>query len=315
MLISRFRGAKKRLKSLPRRDEPEGISLETATMTVSPAKVSSPIPSTIIEPPSGRVRLNLGELWAYRDLLYILVWRDIKIIYKQTVIGVAWAVVQPVLSAIVFSVLFGRLVGVSSEGVPYPLFVFCGLVPWSYLSHVLPRATNSLVNNYDLITKVYFPRALVPLVPVLVALIDFAIAFSLLLVLMAVYRVVPTLAVLTLPLFFTLLLALTFGAGLWLSAINVEYRDVGNIVPFMFQVWLFVTPVFYPSQLVPEPWRWLYSLNPMVSVIEGFRWALLGATQPAPGPWLAVSVLSVCVILVGGLLVFRRREDAFADIV
>lgn len=285
----------------------------TTTTTTSVSLESLPV--TVITPPDGRARLNLRELWDYREILYLLVWRDIKILYKQTAIGVGWAILQPILSTAVFSVLFGRIVGLPSNGVPYPLFAYCALAPWTYLTHVLPRATYSLVNNYSILTKVYFPRALIPLTPIIAGLIDLAIAMLVLLVLLVVYSVIPTAAVLTLPLWLGLLIALSFGAGLWLSALNIEYRDVGNIVPFMFQVWLFITPVFYSSQLIPEPWRIVYSLNPMVGIVEGFRWALLGTTQPLPVLECTVSSFMVVVILITGLLFFRRREEAFADIV
>jgi lipopolysaccharide transport system permease protein len=270
--------------------------------------------TTIIEPSRGWVPLRLADLWAYRELLYFLVWRDIKVRYKQTALGAAWAVIQPFFTMVVFSVFFGRLAKLPSDGVPYPIFTYCALVPWTYFASALAMSSNSLVDHARLITKVYFPRPLVPAASVIAGLVDLAIAFVVLVAMLLYYGIVPTAAVLLLPLF-ALLAALTaLATGLWLSALNVQYRDVRYTIPFLIQFWLFVTPVAYSSTLVPERWRTLYALNPMTGVVEGFRWALLGRREP-PGPMLAASVVSVVLLLVGGLFYFRRMEKRFADVV
>lgn len=271
-------------------------------------------PLTVIRPSSGRIHLNLREIWDYRDLLYMLIVRDIKIRYKQTVVGIAWAVLQPGVTALVFSVLFGAMVGIKTDGAPYPLFAYCALAPWTYLTHALTKATNSVVEQQGMITKVYFPRLILPLASVTAALMDFVMSTALLLVLLLVYGIRPTLAILTVPFFVLLVVAMAYGIGLWLGAINVQYRDVANLTPFLLQVWLFVTPVFYSSQLIPEQWRTLYGLNPMAGVVEGFRWAFLGQAAP-PGRFLAVSTLAVVGVVVGGLYFFRHREEQFADVV
>ena len=268
---------------------------------------------TIVRPGRGWAALRLGELWSYRELLFFLVWRDVKVRYKQTALGVAWAVLQPLLAMFVFSLFFGRLAGMESEGLPYPVFNLAGLVPWTFFVFGLTEAANSLVGSRHLITKVYFPRLAVPLAPVLAGLVDFAIAFALLLVVMAWYGLVPGPAALaTLPLVL-LAFVTALGAGLWLAALNVQYRDVRYVLPFLTQLWLFATPIVYPSSLVPEPWRAVYGLNPMVGVVDGFRWALLGT--PAPGGTLVVSTFAACALAAGGALYFRRMERRFADIV
>jgi lipopolysaccharide transport system permease protein len=269
---------------------------------------------TIISPPRGNVPINLRELWAYHELLYFLSWRDIKIRYKQTILGAAWAIIQPLLTMVVFSVFFGRLAGVGSDGVPYPIFAYSALVPWTYFANALAQASNSLVQHERIITKVYFPRILIPLASVIAGLLDFAIAFVVLLGLLLAYRIVPTAAIWTLPFFVLLALLTALGVGLWLAALNVRYRDVRYALPFLIQVWLFVTPIAYPSSLVPGPWRVLYGLNPMTGVVDGFRWALLGQTSVS-GPLLAASTLAVLGLLVSGLYYFRRMEQTFADVV
>jgi lipopolysaccharide transport system permease protein len=268
----------------------------------------------VIKPSTGWVSLRLDELWAYRELLYFLTWRDIKVRYKQTALGAAWAILQPVLTMVVFSIFFGKLGGISSEGLPYPIFAYAALLPWQLFSHALTESGNSLVTSQNLITKVYFPRLVIPLAPVLAGLVDFVIAFGILLLLMAYYGIVPTLAILTLPLFILLALATAIGVGLWLSALNVEYRDIRYTIPFLTQFWLFLTPVAYPSSIVPARYRALYGLNPMAGVVEGFRWALLGKAETVSS-LLLVSILSVLVILIGGLFYFRRMEKTFADVV
>lgn len=271
-------------------------------------------PRTIIQPARTRVPLDLHELWEYRELLYFLVWRDIKVRYKQTAFGAAWAVIQPFFTMVVFSVFFGRLAGIASEGVPYPVFAYSALVPWMYFAGAVSQSSNSLVAHERMITKVYFPRLLVPMASVLAGLLDLAIAFSVLIGMMLFYGIVPTAAVWALPFFVLLAAATALAVGLWLSALNVQYRDVRYVVPFLIQFWLFVTPIAYPSSLIPVSWRALYGLNPMAGVVEGFRWALLGKAE-APGPLLAVSVLTVIGLLVGGLWYFRRMETTFADVV
>jgi len=268
----------------------------------------------LIRPISGWVALNLRDLWEYRELLYFLVWRDLKVRYKQTVLGVAWGVIQPVFITLVFSVFFGRLVGVPSDGIPYPVFAFCGLLPWQLFAYAVTNASNSLVANDRLITKVYFPRLVIPLSAVLSGLVDFIFAFAVLLAMMAYYGIFPTLALWTLPGFLLMAMASAVGVGLWLSAFNVEYRDVRYTLPFITQLWFFISPVAYPTSLVPEKWRFLYGLNPMTGVVEGFRWALLGTSQ-SPGAWLGVSVVVTIALLIGGLYYFRRMEKHFADVV
>ncbi len=273
--------------------------------------IVSPI---IIRPSTGWVPLRLAELWEYRELLYFLAWRDIKVRYKQTLLGAAWAIVQPFFTMVVFSIVFGRLAKIPSDGLPYPVFAYCGLLPWQLFAYALAQCGNSLVGNQNLITKVYFPRLVIPLAAVLAGLLDFAIAFLVLLGMMAYYGIAPTSATVTLPVFVLVAVATAIGAGLWLSALNVQYRDVRYTIPFLTQFWLFATPVAYPASLVPEPWRVVLGLNPMAGVVEGFRWALLGTAQ-APGSLLAVSVAVILVLLVSGLYYFRRMEKTFADVV
>jgi len=271
-------------------------------------------PTLVIRPSQGWVPLRLQEVWEYRELLYFLTWRDIKVRYKQTVLGAAWAIIQPFFTMVVFSIVFGHLAKMPSDGVPYPVFAYCALLPWQLFAHSLTEAANSLVGNQNLITKVYFPRLVIPVSAVLGGLVDFGVAFLVLIALMLYYGIVPTVALITLPFFLLLALATALCVGLWLSALNVQYRDVRYTIPFLAQFWLFATPVAYPASLVPEPWRALYGLNPMVGVIEGFRWALLGREQ-GPGLPLAVSVAIVIVLLVSGLAYFRRMEKTFADVV
>jgi lipopolysaccharide transport system permease protein len=272
-----------------------------------------PVPVLRIRRSTGWAPLRLRELWEHRELLYFLVWRDLKVRYKQTALGAAWAVVQPIFTMVVFSVIFGRLAHLPSDGQPYPVFTYAALVPWTYFASALTQSSNSLVDQGRLITKVYFPRLLVPMAAVIAGLVDLAIAFVVLIGLVLYYGIVPTMSVLTIPLFVVLAAATTLGVGLWLSALNVRYRDVRHIIPFLVQSWLFATPVAYSSTLIPERWRPLYGLNPMAGVVEGFRWALLG-TRP-PGPLLLVSLLTVAGLLVGGLFYFRRMESSFADVV
>lgn len=276
--------------------------------------VHEPLPTLIIRPSRGWVSLRLKELWEYRELLYFLAWRDIKVRYKQTVLGAAWAIIQPFLTMVVFSIFFGHLARIPSDGLPYPIFAYCALLPWQLFAHALTESSNSLVANERLITKVYFPRLVVPLSAVLARLLDFLIAFVALLGMMMYYHVTPTPALWTVPLFLLLVIGAALGVGLWLSALNVQYRDVRYTIPFLTQFWLFATPVAYPSTLIPASWRAMYGLNPMAGVIEGFRWALLGKAE-GPGPLLLVSITIVVLILVRGLYYFRRMEKTFADVV
>jgi homopolymeric O-antigen transport system permease protein len=271
-------------------------------------------PVTILRPSKGWPTLNLQELWEYHELLYFLVWRQLKVRYKQTVLGAAWAVIQPFFAMIVFSVFFGRLAGMPSDGAPYPIFVYAALVPWTYFANALTLASNSLVEHEKMLTKVYFPRLMLPLAAVLAGLLDLAIAFLVLLGLAIHYGVAFSPSLSAAPLFALLASGIAVGAGLWLSALNVQYRDVRYITPFLVQIWLFATPVAYPSSLVPERWRALYGLNPMAGVVEGFRWAVLGKGRP-PGMLLLASILMVVVILTSGLYYFRRTEKTFADVV
>jgi lipopolysaccharide transport system permease protein len=272
------------------------------------------LPTFHIRPASGWTEIGFRELWDYRELLYFLTWRDVKVRYKQTALGAAWAIIQPLFMMLVFSLFFGRLAKVPSDNIPYPIFAFCGLLPWQLFAHSLTESSNSLVANERLITKVYFPRLVVPIAAVLGGLVDFAIAFVLLLAMMIFYGIVPGLAILALPGLLLLAILTALAVGLWLSALNVKYRDVRYTINFLIQFWLFATPVAYPSSIVPERWRPLYGLNPMAGVVEGFRWALLGKAEP-PGALLAVSVLVVLLLLVGGLYYFRRMEQEFADVV
>jgi len=269
---------------------------------------------TVIEPAAGWPSLGLGELWVFRELLYFLTWRDIKVRYKQTALGASWAIIQPLFTMVVFSLFFGRLAGVPSDGVPYPLFSFAALVPWTFFANGLTQSANSVVASQQLVTKIYFPRLAIPIATVLSGAIDFVIAFVVLLGLMAYYRVAPTVhALWTVPLVLLAFVA-SLGVGLWLAALNVQYRDVRYAVPFLTQLWLFATPIAYPSSLLSEPWRTLYGINPMVGVVEGYRWALLGSGA-APGRMVLVSCVAALAVLVGGILYFRRMERTFADVI
>jgi lipopolysaccharide transport system permease protein len=272
------------------------------------------LPETIISPPGRWATLGLGEIWDYRELLYFLIWRDIKVRYKQTALGAAWAVIQPFLTMIVFSVVFGWLAGIPSDGLPYPVFSYAALVPWTYFANALTHASNSVVDHERIISKVYFPRLLIPLAAVSAGLVDLVIACTILIGLMAWYDLTPTVAVWTLPLFVLMAAVTALSVSLWLGALNVRYRDVRTVMPFIVQFWLFVTPVVYSSSLVPAQWRPLYGLNPMTGVVEGFRWALLGQGQ-TPGAFLVVSALTIAVVLLGGVYYFRRMEETFVDVV
>ncbi len=281
---------------------------------VSPGNERIQSQSLVIRPTSGWPSLDLPGLWEYRELLYFLTWRDIKVRYKQTALGIAWAVIQPFMIMVVFSIFFGHLAKVPSDGFPYPIFAFSALLPWQLFAHALSESSNSLVANERLITKIYFPRLVIPLSAALSGLVDFVFAFFVLLGLMFYYGIVPSGALWALPFFILLAVTTALGVGFWLSALNVQYRDVRYAIPFITQLWLFLSPVAYPSSMIPPPWRVIYGLNPMAGVIEGFRWALLGKAE-GPGPLLAVSVVVVTLLLIGGLFYFRRMEKTFADVV
>ena len=257
--------------------------------------------------------LDLGEIWEHRDLLMLLIWRELKVRYKQTVLGVAWAIIQPFMTMLVFSVVFGRLAKMPSDGVPYPVFSYCALLPWQLFSYAMTESSNSLIANQRLLTKVYFPRVLLPLAAVAVGLADFCVSLVFLFVLMAYYGITPHVAALTIPLWTLLAITTAFGTGLWLSALNVRYRDVRYVVPFMSQFWLYATPVAYPLSLIPDSWRPWAALNPMAGVVEGFRWALLNG-KGVPDGTMLISIAAVAIILVGGLFYFRRTERTFADV-
>ena len=288
------------------------MSSAPAATTVEVASQHSPAIVTRIEPPRGLFHLRLREVWAYRELLYFFVWRDVKIRYKQTAVGVLWVVLQPILTMAVFTLFFGRLAKLPSEGLPYPVFYFAAIVPWMYFNYALQNATNVVVENQRMITKVYFPRLVLPFSAVLSGLVDFAIGFVVLFGVAFYYGVKPGATALLLPLFLLLAVATALGVGLWLSALNALYRDVKYVMPFLVQFWMFASPVAYPSSLVPAHWRWLYGLNPMAGVIDGFRWALTGHGQ-APTISLLASSVAVVVILFGGLIFFQRMEGAVAD--
>jgi lipopolysaccharide transport system permease protein len=268
----------------------------------------------IIQPSHGWVSLGLRDLWAYRELLYFLAWRDIKVRYKQTVLGASWAILQPFLSMLIFTIFFGWLAQMPSDGTPYPVFTFTALVPWTFFSNGLTQSSNSLVSSANLIKKIYFPRLVVPISVVLAGLPDFMLSFLVLIGMMFYYGVHPNwLSLLYLPPLLLLALVTSLGTGLWFSALNVKYRDVRYIVAFLTQVWMFATPVVYPASLLPARWRTIYGINPMVGVIEGFRWALL-KTDAAPGPYIAVSSVTALLILITGMYYFRRVEKDFADL-
>jgi lipopolysaccharide transport system permease protein len=270
---------------------------------------------TFLRPPGRFAALNLRELWRFRELIYFMTWRDIMVRYKQTVLGALWAIIRPFMTMVVFSIFFGDLAKVPSDGVPYPIFSFTALLPWELFVTALSIASRSLVLNRQMITKIYFPRLILPLSSILGGLVDFAFAFLVMIGMMFYYHFTPTSAVWTLPLFLLLALVTALGVGLWLSALNALYRDINYLIPFLTQFWLFITPIAYPASMVPGKWKILYSLNPMTGVVEGFRWALLGTQQSAPGPMLWVSIGISTLLLVSGLFYFRAMERQIADLV
>jgi homopolymeric O-antigen transport system permease protein len=299
------------------RDAMERMSPQRiGTVTLSDDMVvtrQSPEPLVTVEP-ARHFRLDIRSLWESRELLHFLVWRDLKVRYKQTAIGAAWAIIQPLLSMLIFTVIFGMFVRISSEGIPYPLFAYVALVPWTYFAQALTRTSSSLVGDADLLTKVYFPRLIIPLRAVIAPLADLGLTFVVLLGLMAWFRVVPGVNILALPLFVLLAAATAFGVGLWLSVLNVRYRDVGHTVPFLTQMWLYGSPVVYPLSVVPEKWHFLYGINPLVVVIEGFRWSLVGA-RPPTFAIVAAGCTTVMLLLAGGLIYFKRMEWSLADVI
>jgi len=267
----------------------------------------------VITPEKGWLALNLGDLWRYRELLFFLTWRDVKIRYKQTVLGAAWAILQPLLTMVIFSVVFGRLARLPSEGVPYPIFTYTALLPWQFFAFALSNSSNSLIGSQNLISKVYFPRLVIPIAAVLPGLVDFAFSFVVMVGMIIFFHIPLSARILTLPAFLLLALATALAVGLWLSALNVEYRDVRFAVPFLITFWQYATPVAYSVTLIPKNWRLLYGLNPMSGVVEGFRWALLGTSQVSGLLWVSVAI--VCILLVSGLIYFKRMEHTFADVI
>ena len=271
-------------------------------------------PLIVVEPARRLLDLDLRALWQYRELLYFLIWRDVKVRYKQTAIGFTWVIIQPLVTMVIFTVIFGNFANIPSDGLPYPIFSFTALLPWSYFAQALGQSGRSLVGNAGLISKVYFPRLVIPMVAVASPLVDFAVSFLVLLGMMVWFSVTPTWGVLLLPVFLLLTALTAFAVGLWLSALNVRYRDVSQLMPFLVQVWMYASPVIYPVSTIPEKWRVLYSLNPMVGVIEGFRWALLGKSSP-DFTVMAVGSAIVLLLLAGGLVYFKRVESSFADVI
>jgi homopolymeric O-antigen transport system permease protein len=275
--------------------------------------IPSNLPRTRREALKGWAWPKLRELWEFRELLYFFAWRDIKVRYKQTVMGVLWAIIQPFLTMVIFSLFFGRLANIPSDGLPYPVFSFAALVPWTFFSNALAQASNSLVVNANMIKKIYFPRLALPIATVLAGVIDFALSFVVLLGIMLYYGITPTINILWLPLFLLLAFVASLGVSLWLAALNVQFRDVRYTIPFLTQVWLFMTPIAYPSSSIPESWRTVYGLNPMVGVVDGFRWALLG-TDTMSGNVIIASTLVALTLFISGAFYFRRMEQSFADV-
>jgi lipopolysaccharide transport system permease protein len=282
--------------------------------------VRSSVKDTTIEPVDSRLDPRLGELWEYRELLFFLVWRDIKVRYKQTFLGASWAILQPLLTMVVFTIFFGNMAGIESQGLPYPIFSYTALLIWTFVAQGVSQSSQSLVGSANLIRKVYFPRLIIPLSSILAGVVDFVLAFSVLLAMMAVYGIWPNADVVFLPVLLAVGFLAALGVGLWLSALNVEYRDVKYVVPFVIQIWLFVSPVIYPAGVVMERLErfhipgWVYGLNPMVGVVEGFRWSLLGVGSN-PWPLIAVSAMVSIAVVVSGVVYFRRMERTFADVV
>ena len=288
--------------------------METTTAeTADPGFREAQVPTIVIRPPRKWVPVDFKELWEYREFLYFFTWRDVKLRYKQTGLGIAWAIIQPLFLMIVFSLFFGGLAQIPSDGVPYPLFSLAALLPWTLFAEGMTRSTISMVSNANIMTKVYFPRLIMPVASIMSPLVDFCVAFGILIIMMAYYGFVPTLNVIFLPLLVVFAMMTSLAVGLWLSALNVKYRDFQYTVPFLIQIWMFASPVVYPASMVPEQFRFLYALNPMTGVIEGFRWALLGTNPPTTMIFISLGV--VIALLVSGVFYFRRMEQYFADIV
>ena len=278
----------------------------------------SPVPRVVVRPSSGWIPINFRDLWVYRELLFFIAWRDLKVRYKQTVLGVAWVLFQPLIAMLIYTVLFGYLLRAPSAGIPYPIFAYAGLLPWNYFANSLNRSSTSIINNTNLITKVFFPRLVIPIAGVLSPLVDFIIAFLILLCMMVFYHMTPTICTFTLPIFLLLAVLTALGFGLWLSALNVRYRDVNYLVPFLIQIWMYLTPVIYDVSLIPERFRWLLALNPMTGVVVGFRWALFGAEMNDPNiptELFTVTILITLLVLITGVIFFRNTEKSFADII
>jgi homopolymeric O-antigen transport system permease protein len=278
------------------------------------AEITIPVPNVVIQPSETLLHLDLGAIWQYRELLYFLIWRDVKVRYKQTAIGIGWTILQPLMTMLLFTIVFGTFANIPSDGLPYPVFTYAALLPWTYFAQAFGRSGISLVGNANLISKVYFPRLMIPLAAALAPMVDFLFSFVILLGLMGWFGIAPTWGTLALPLFLLLAVMTSVAVGLWLAPLNVKYRDVGHTIPFLIQFWMYASPVAYPVSLVPEQWRLLYSLNPMAGVIEGFRWALLGQASP-DFMVIAVSATMVTALLFGGMLYFQRMEETFADVV
>lgn len=283
-------------------------------MMASGSAGQQPTSLIIIRPTKGWVRPNLRELFAYRELALFFLWRDLKVRYRQTALGVLWVLLQPLLMMLIFTLIFGVIARIPSEGLPYPLFVYAGLLPWQLFAYSLTNSSSSVVDNERLITKVYFPRLLIPVASVLAGIADFIVAFFLLIGMVLLYGVTPTMAVVSMPLFVLLALVAALGVGVWLAALNVQFRDVRYTLPFLTQLWLLATPIVYPSTAMPEPWRTALALNPMAGAVEGFRWSVLG-TPPPRADFLAISTSAAIMVLVTGLLYFRRMERTFADVI
>jgi len=283
-------------------------------MTEAPSFPRFSAPTVIIEPRKSLLHLDLKAIWEYRELLFFLVWRDLKVRYRQTIIGIGWVVLQPLMTMALFTAVFGNFAKIPSDGVPYPIFTYSALLPWNLFATSLTRGTESVVGNAQLISKIYFPRLLLPISGILSPTVDFAISFVILAVMMIWFRTLPTWGVLALPFFLILALLTALAVGLWLSALNVRYRDVGHTIPFLVQLWMFASPVAYPVSLVPERWRVLYSLNPMAGVIEGFRWALLGKESP-DFEVIVISSMMVTTLLISGVVFFKHTERTFADVI
>ena len=283
--------------------------------TINTLEQKKKLPVAIIKPSKGWVGLKLNDLWIYRELVYFLTWRDIKVRYKQSVLGILWAILKPFMAMVVFTIFFGNFAKIPSDGVPYPIFSYTATLPWELFAAALGVASRSMVSNSNMVSKIYFPRMIIPLASVMSSVVDFFIGFTILIGMMIFYKVTPSIAILWLPLLILLALVTALGVGFWSSALMVRYRDVGYIMPFIANLWMYLTPVVYPSSMIPEKWRLLYALNPMTGVVEGFRYALLGTTQSISAGMLLVSSAIAVIVLISGMFYFRRMEKQFADMI